>query len=329
MRRREFIAVLGGAAAWPLAARAQKTEGVRSIGVLMARKADDAEGQRQFEALRLALAELGWSEGQTFHIETRWTVGDLAETSKFARELADLKPSVLVANGTPSVVALRQATATVPIVFVSVADPVGQGFVPSLSRPSANMTGFSAEEASMGGKWLEVLKEAVPAATRIAIIYNPDTAPYAPMFFPAMQAAAPKMAVALSISPVHSAADIERVIAAAGREPGGGLIVVPDSFLFGQRQLLIELSAKHRVPAIYPLRVFVKDGGLIAYGIERADMFWRAAAYVDRLLRGASPVDLPVQQPTKFELAINLKTAKALGITVPRSTLLSADEVIE
>jgi putative ABC transport system substrate-binding protein len=256
-------------------------------------------------------------------------VADTAEALNYAQELVRLKPALLVVNGTPSVVAVRQVTSTIPVVFASVADPVGQGFVASLSRPGGNITGFSAEEASMGGKWLEVFKELVPSATRIAIIYNPDTAPYATMFFPAMQAAAPKMSVALAISPVKTPADIERVIAITSAEPGGGLIVVPDSFMFSQRQKIVALTAQHRLPAIYPLRVFSKEGGLITYGIERVDMFRRAAAYVDRILRGASPIDLPVQQPTKFELVVNLKTANALGLTVPRAMLLSADEVIE
>jgi putative ABC transport system substrate-binding protein len=329
MRRREFITLLGGTVAWPFAARAQQPEQMRRIGVLMARKSHDAEGQKQFAGLQQGLMELGWLEGRTIHIETRWTVGDPAEASKFAQELVGSKPEVLVANGTPSLVAMRQAAVTAPVVFVSVADPVGQGFVPSLSRPDGNITGFSAEEASMGGKWLEVLKELAPHLTRIVILYNPDAAPYAPMFFPAMQTAAPKMAVSLSISPVHSVSDIEGVFAGAGHEPGSGLIVGPDSYMFGQRQRLIALAAEHRLPTIYPLPVFVEEGGLIAYGIERVDMFHRAAGYVDRILRGASAADLPVQQPTKFELLINLKTAKDLGITVPRSMLARADELIE
>jgi ABC-type uncharacterized transport system substrate-binding protein len=331
MRRREFIGILGSATAiaWLSAARAQQPDRIHRIGVLMARKSDDAEGQKQFRALKEGLAELGWSEGQRIHFEARWTVGDVAEAQRFAQDLVASKPDVLVANGTPSLVAMRNATSTVPVVFVSVADPVGQGFVPSLSRPGGNITGFSVEEASMGGKWLEVLKEIAPLVTRITIIYNPDTAPYAPMFFPAMQAAAPRMAVALSTSQVHATGDIERIIAAAGREPGGGLIVLPDSFMFGQRQRIIALSAEHHLPTIYPIRFFVTDGGLIAYGIERVDLFRRAANYVDRVLRGASAGELPVQQPTKFEFAINLKTAKALGLTVPQSLLLSADEVIE
>jgi ABC-type uncharacterized transport system substrate-binding protein len=330
MRRRDFIkAIAGSTVASSTTARAQQGEGVRRIGVLMARKADDAQGQKQFAALRQGLTERGWSEGKTLHIETRWSVADAAEALKFAQELVASKPEVLVANGTPSLVAMRAATSTIPVVFVSVADPLGQGFVPSLARPGGNITGFSAEEASMGGKWLELLKELAPRVARIAIIYNPETAPYAPMFFPAMQAAAPRMAVALSISPVHSPADIERVIVEIGREPGGGLIVVPDSFIFGQRRQLTALAAQHGLPAIYPLEIFIPEGGLIAYGIERVDMFHRAADYVDRILRGASPTELPVQQPTKFELAINLKTAKSLGLNVPPSMLLSADEVIE
>lgn len=330
MRRREFIRLLVGvAAAGPVIARAQSEQVLRRIGVLMARRADDPEGQKQFAALRQGLAKLGWSEGQTIQLEVRWTVGNPAQASKFAQELVGSKPDVLVANATPSLIAVRQATATIPIVFVSVADPVGQGFVPSLSHPDANITGFSAEEASMGGKWLEVLKELAPRLTRIAVIYNPNTAPYAPMFFPAMQAAAPRMAVNLSISPVYKTTDIERVITGISSEPNGGLIIVPDSFMFGQRQHIVTLAAKHRVPAVYPIPIFIPDGGLIAYGIDRVDMFDRAADYVDRILRGSSPVKLPVQQPTKFELSINLKAAKALGLTVPPSMLLSADEVIE
>jgi putative tryptophan/tyrosine transport system substrate-binding protein len=332
MRRREFIGLLGSTAAtWSLAARAQQSDGARRIGVLMARKADDAEGQKQFAALRQGLLERGWSEGKTLHIETRWTVADAAEALKFAQELIRLKPEVLIAHATPSLVAMRQATSTIPIVFVSVADPVGQGFVPSLARPGGNVTGFSAEEAAMGGKWLELLKELAPRVTRIAVIYNPQTAPYGPMFFPAMQAAAPRMAVALSISPVHTAADVDRVIVEISREQGGGLIVVPDSFMVGQRERITDLAAKYRLPAMYSLGISksIPDGGLIAYGIDRTDMFHRAADYVDRILRGASPIELPVQGPTKFELSINLKTAKALGLSVPSSMLLSADEVIE
>ena len=330
MRRREFITLIGiGTATWPLCVRAQQGGGERKIGVLMARKADDPEGQKQFAALQQGLAERGWSEGKTLHIETRWTLADAAEALKFTQELIGLKSEVLVANGTPSLIAVRQVTSTIPAVFVSVADPVGQGFVPSLARPGGNITGFSAEEAGMGGKWLELLKEVAPQVTRIAAIYNPQTAPYGPMFFPAMQAAAQGMSIVLSVSPVHAAADVERAITEIGREQGGGLIVVPDSFMVGQRQQITALAAKHRVPAMYPLGIFIPNGGLIAYGFDRIEMFQRAADYVDRILHGASPVELPVQGPTKFELTINLKTAKALGLTVPSSMLLSADIVDE
>jgi putative ABC transport system substrate-binding protein len=329
MRRRTFIAGVGIAAVRPILARAQQADGPRKIGVLMARKSDDPEGQKQFAALHEGLAELGWAPGPRLLTEQRWTVGDPVQALQFAQQLVLSKPDLLVANATPSLAALRQTTSTIPIVFVSVADPVGQGFVPSLSRPGSNITGFSVEEASMGGKWLEVLKEMVPSATRIAVIYNPDSAPYAPMFFPTMQAAAPKMGVALSMSPVRAASEIERVITATGREPGGGLIVLPDSFMFGQRQRIVALAAEHRLPAIYPIRFFASDGGLISYGIDRVDLFRRAATYVDRILRGTSPAELPVQQPIKFELAVNLKTAKALGLTLPQSLLMSADDVIE
>ena len=330
MRRRDFVkGIAGSAIGWPLAASAQQRDQMRRIGVLMTRKADDPEGQKQLAALRQGLLELGWSEDKTLHIETRWTIADAAEALRFAQELIGLKSEVLVAQGTPSLVAARQVTSTIPIVFVSVADPVGQGFVPSLARPGGNITGFSAEEAGIGGKWLELLKELAPRVTRIAVIYNPETAPYGPMFFPVMQTAALRLAVALLISPVHTGADVERVIVESGREPGCGLIVVPDNFMSAQRQQIIALAAMHRVPAMYPLRFFVPDGGLIAYGFDRVDMFHRAAEYVNRILGGASPLGLPVQQPTKFELAINLKTAKALGLSVPSSMLLSADEVIE
>jgi len=330
MRRRDFVkGIAGSAIGWPLAASAQQRDQMRRIGVLMTRKADDPEGQKQLAALRQGLLELGWSEDKTLHIETRWTIADAAEALRFAQELIGLKSEVLVAQGTPSLVAARQVTSTIPIVFVSVADPVGQGFVPSLARPGGNITGFSAEEAGIGGKWLELLKELAPRVMRIAVIYNPETAPYGPMFFPVMHTAALRLAVALLISPVHTGADVERVIVESGREPGCGLIVVPDNFMSAQRQQIIALAAMHRVPAMYPLRFFVPDGGLIAYGFDRVDMFHRAAEYVNRILGGASPLGLPVQQPTKFELAINLKTAKALGLSVPSSMLLSADEVIE
>ncbi|AMN41932.1 ABC transporter substrate-binding protein [Rhodoplanes sp. Z2-YC6860] len=328
--RRDALAAFGGSLAAILRPRVVLAQDrPRSIGLLMARRQDDPEAQRQYTALIQALAELGWVDGRTMRLETRWVVGDPAGALAAARELVELKPDILLANATPSLIALRQATTTHPIVFVSVADPVGQGFVPSLSRPGGNITGFSVEEASMGGKWLEVLKEAAPRIALVATIYNPDTAPYAPMFQPSLYAAADRLKLSLRITPVHDARGMEYVIQATAREPNSGLLVLPDSFMFAQRTSLVGLMAKHNMPALYPIRPFATDGGLIAYGIDRVDLFRRAATYVDRILKGAKPSELPVQQPVKFELAINLKTAKALGLTIPQSLLLSADEVIE
>lgn len=332
IRRRKFIALLSGAMAAPMLSgplRAQPGGDVRRIGVLMARKVDDAEGQKQYAALQQRLADLGWSEGRNLHIEARWTVGNSAEALAAARDLIEFKPDLLVANATPSLIAMRQATSTIPTVFVGVADPVGQRFVPSLAHPGGNITGFSVEEASMGGKWMEVLKEIAPRSVLVAIIYNPDTAPYAPMFFPTIEAAADRMHVSLRITPVHDARGLEYVIAATARDPNTALLVLPDSFMFGLREQIVALTAQHQIPAVYPIRFFATGGGLIAYGIDRVDLFRRAASYVDRILKGTKPAELPVQQPVKFELAVNVKTARALGLTVPQSLLLSADEVIE
>ena len=293
----------------------------------MARRETDPEGQKQIEALRQGLRDLGWAFDKTIQMDVRWTDGDPANALKYASDLMTLKPEILVANGTPSLVAMRKATTTIPIVFVGVADPVNQGFVPSLARPGGNITGFSVEEPSLGGKWLELLKEVAPQLTHVSVMVNPDTAPYAPMFMPTMQDAA--NAIRLVPSPVRNAAEIEQVIDQTAREPNGGLIVLPDSFLFAQRTAIIAAAARRRLPSIYPIQFFAIDGGLIAYGIDRVDLFYRAASYVDRILKGGSPAELPVQQPIKFQLAINLNTAKTLGLTVPRSLILSADEVIE
>jgi putative ABC transport system substrate-binding protein len=330
LTRRGTLAALGGTLAAifrPDAALVQ--ERTRSLGLLMARRQDDPEAQRQYAALIQALAELGWVEGRTMRLESRWSVGDPAAALAAARELVELKPDILLANATPSLVALRQATTSLPIVFVAVADPVGQGFVPSLSRPGGNITGFSVEEASMGGKWLEVLKEVAPRIALASAIYNPASAPYAPMFFPSLYAAADRLKLALRINPVRDPGAMEYVIEATSRETNSALLVLPDSFMFAQRERLVALPARFRMPALYPIRAFASDGGLIAYGIDRVDLFRRTAAYADRILKGTKPAELPVQQPTKFELAINLKTAKALGLTIPQSLLLSADEVME
>jgi putative ABC transport system substrate-binding protein len=329
MKRRAFLGLIGGAALWQSRVLAQQTAPARRIAVLMARRENDPEAQRQLAALRNGLRDLDWKIGQSLSIETRWVVGDPQRALEFARELVALKPDILIANATPSLVALRQSTSTIPVVFVSVADPVGQGFVPSLSHPGGNITGFSAEEASMGGKWLDYLKEVAPGTANVALLYNPDTAPYAPMFLPAMQAAAPRMKITLAPALVRSLPEIDRALTGIASSSGGAVISLPDSFMFSQRPGLISSTERLRLPLIFPIVIGATDGALLAYGIDRVDLFRRAADYVDRILKGASPADLPVQQPTKFELAVNIKTAKALGLTVPQSLLLSADEIIE
>lgn len=329
MNRRAFLGLIGSAVAWLPVAMAKQASRRRCIGILMARLEDDPEAQRQIAAFRQGLRDLDWKIDQSVLIETRWTVGDPERALALARELIELRPDVLIANATPSLIALRQSTVTIPMVFVSVADPVGQGFVPNLSHRGGNITGFSAEEASIGGKWLDYLKEVAPNTATIALLYNPDTAPYAPMFLPAMQAAAPRMKVTLVPHLVRSLAEIERAVTETASRAGGAVIVLPDSFMFGQRSPLISLVERLRLPLIFPIVIGATNGALLAYGIDRVDLFRRAADYADRILKGASPADLPVQQPTKFELAVNVKTAKALGLTVPQSLLLSADEVIE
>ena len=330
MKRREFITLLGGAAAaWPLAARAQQTAAVRRIGVLMPFAAADAGGQALVASLRRGLKELGWTEDRNIRIEERWAADDTDRIRKYAAELVALAPDVIVGNGTAVLTALRQATRTIPIVFVAVADPVGQGFVASLARPGGAITGFGLEEPSMGGKWLDLLKTIAPHVARIAVIFNPDTAPQSRLFLPSMNAAGLSLTVEWTASPVGTEAEIEQVIGAAGRGQIGGLIVLPDPFTYAHRELIIALAARHRLPAIYPLRSYAESGGLIAYGINRIELYRHAASYVDRILKGAKMADLPVQMPTKFELVINLKTAKALGLDVPPTLIARADEVIE
>jgi len=330
MKRRNFVALLGGAAAaWPLAARAQQPDRMRRIGVLMARAASDPEGQKQAAALRRGLEELGWSSPRNVEIEFRWPAGDAVRAQAQAKELVDLRVDIIVANSTPSLVAAKQATHTIPIVFVAVADPVVQGFVQSLAQPGGTITGFGVEEPSMGAKWVELLREIAPRVGSITVIFNPDAAPFARMFLPSMEAVRSSAPFELIVSPVRSESEVERAIAAAAYRPAAGLIFLPDSFLNSHREIVVALTAKQHLPAIYSVSEFTRSGGLIAYGIERADLFRRAASYVDRILKGAKPADLPVQQPTKFELVINLKTAKALGLDVPSTVLARADEVIE
>jgi putative ABC transport system substrate-binding protein len=328
MRRREFITLLGGAAAsWPLAARAQQTERVRRVGVLMSQAADDPEAQARITAFSQGLQELGWSVDRNLQIETRWATAD--DLHRHAAELVALAPDVLVAaTGSTTVAPLLQATRTVPIVFVTVIDPVGAGFVASLARPGGNATGFMNYEYGMSVKWLELLKEIAPRVTRAAVLRDPAIASGIGQFG-AVQAVAPSLGVELSPVDVRDAGEIERAIAAFARESNGGLVVTASPSANTHRQPIIALAARHRLPAVYPVRFHVTAGGLIAYGVDLVDQFRRTAGYVDRILKGEKPADLPVQAPSKYETVINLKTAKALGLDLPTSVLARADEVIE
>ena len=329
MRRREFITVLGGAAAaWPLVARAQQGERVRRIGVLIYQAADDAEGQARLAAFTQALKQLGWSDGGNLRIDTRWaTAEDILR--RHVAELVALAPDVLVAaSGTATVAPLLQATRTVPIVFVITIDPVGAGFVASLARPGGNATGFMAYEYSMSGKWLELLKEIAPRVTRAAVLRDPAVASGIGQFG-AVQIVAPSFGVELIPVDVRDAGEIERAVAAFAPRSNGGLIVTASALGTVHRQLIIALAARHKLPAVYFNRAYVTAGGLISYAPDVIDEYRRAAGYVDRILRGEKPADLPVQAPTKYELIVNLKTAKALGLEVPPTLLARADEVIE
>jgi putative tryptophan/tyrosine transport system substrate-binding protein len=329
MRRREFIVVLGGAAAaWPLATRAQQAERVRRVGVLMAAAADDPEYQARIVAFLQRLQQLGWADSRNVRVDTRWAT-DPGDLGRHAAELATLAPDVIVAaTGTTTVAPLLQATRIVPIVFVLAIDPVGAGFVASLSRPGGNATGFTMFEYGMSVKWLELLKEIAPRVSRAAVLRDPAIASGIGQFG-AVQAAAPSLGVELSPVDVHDEREIERAVTAFARSPNGGLIVTAAPLATRHRDLIIALAARHRLPAVYASRVFVTAGGLIYYGPDLIDQYRRAAGYVDRILKGENPADLPVQAPNKYELAINLKTAQALGLTVPPTVLARADEVIE
>jgi ABC-type uncharacterized transport system substrate-binding protein len=330
MRRREFITFLGGAAAtWPVAARAQQPERMQRIGVLMGYAENDPEAQTRLAAFRQGLLALGWDERRNLRIDLRWASGDYDRASKFAKELVALHPEVILSNATPVTDALRQETKTIPIVFVAVSDPVGAGFVQSLPRPGANITGFINLEPTIGGKWLDLLKQVAPRLTRVAVMFNPQTAPYTEIYLPTMEDAGKKFGVKPFSAPVHSEADIEKLISALGREPDSGLIAMTDTFMTVHRKATVELAMRHKVPLMYFNSVGPREGGLISYGIDLTNEFRRAASYVDRILHGAKPAELPVQLPTKFELVINLKTATVLGLTVPPPLLTSADEVIE
>ncbi len=328
MRRREFILALGGAAAWPLAGRAQQRDRVRRIAVMMTNAEDDPEGGTRAAAFRQGLAELGWSEGQNLRIDWHWSAGDLGRIRATAAEVAALAPDLVVANGSANLSALKQVRA-IPIVFVLINDPVGQGFISSLAQPGGNITGFTFVEYSMFGKSLELLKQLAPGIARVAFMFNPDTSPYYGQFLPSFEIAARNSAVAVTGAHVRSEAEIEAAVAGLGAKPGGGLIVPPDTYTLVHRGLIVEGVRRHRVPAIYSYRQHVQEGGLMAYGPDTADIFRRSASYIDRILRGANPAELPAQAPTKFEFAINLATAATLGLTVPPTLAALADEVIE
>ena len=328
MRRRQFIAVVGGVALLPLAARAQ--HGQRRIGVLMSASESDEEAQGRVAAFRGALQKLGWSEGRSVAIDYRWMTTDRALIERGAKELVALQPEVIVAQNTPTTRALLRETRTIPIVFATASDPVGSGFVTSLPRPGGNVTGFINIEAPLAGKWLELLKEVAPRVMRVAFLFNPSTAPSAGAYFAGLlQATAASLGVEAIAAPVRSTAEIAAAIAEQARTPNGGLAVMPDAFLRAHRTEIVDLAARHRVPAVYPFRFYAELGGLLSYGNDPADNYRRVADYVDRILKGAKAGELPVQVPVKFEMVVNLKTAKALGLDVPLLLQQRADEVIE
>jgi len=330
MKRREFITLIGGAAAtWSLAARAQQADRMRRVGVLQSRAADDPEAQARLAVFAQGLQELGWTEGRNVRIDYRWAGADADRFRTYAAELVALLPDVILASSSQSLAALLQTTRAVPIVFVSVIDPVGAGFVASLARPGGNATGFTLFEYSLSGKWLELFKEIAPNLTRIAILRDPAIAAGIGQFAVIQAMAPPSFGVELSPIDERDAGEIERDIAAFARAPNGGLIVTASPGASAHSELIIMLAARHRLPAVYPFHTFVTSGGLISYGPDTTEQYRRAAGYVDRILKGQKAVDLPVQAPTKYELAINLKTAKALGLTVPPSLLARADQVIE
>ena len=328
MKRREFITLIGGAAAWPLAARGQQTERIRRIGALMNRAADDPEASSFVGALAQGLAELGWTIGRNVRIEYRWGANDADLGRRYSAELAALAPDVILAAGTVSVAAVQRVTRALPIVFVTVTDPVGAGFVDSLAQPGGNTTGFMLFEYSLSGKWLELLKQIAPGVTRVAVLRDPAN-PAGSTQFAAIQAVAQSLGVEVSPVSVRDAGEIERAVTAFARSANGGLIVTGSASATRYGETIIKLAAQHKLPAVYPNRFSILAGGLICYGPDRIDQYRRAAGYVDRILKGEKPADLPVQAPTKYELVINLKTAKALGLDVPQSLLARADEVIE
>jgi putative ABC transport system substrate-binding protein len=332
MRRREFLGVLGGAAttAWPLSARAQQPERARRIGVLMSAPENDPEATFELGTLVQELKSLGWTIGQNIRIDSRFAAGDVNRMAAFAKELVALKPDVIVARSTPVLKAITAETRTIPAVFIAVSDPVGDGFAASLARPGGNVTGFTNVESAMAGKWVELLKEIVPDLQRVTFMFNPQTAPGGGAYYARLiERAASVFGVTAISGPVHTRPDIEKIVTAGARESGGGLLALPDAFINTHRAVIIELAMRHRLPAVYTFGHMAVEGGLIAYGVSIVDLYRRSASYVDRILKGARPGDLPIQAPIKFELVVNLKTAKAMGLKIPEAFLLRTDKVIE
>jgi putative ABC transport system substrate-binding protein len=330
MHRRDFMAFLGAATAWPFAARAQQPSSrMRRLGVLVGIQ-NDTEGQIRVKALEQSLRELGWVEGVNIQTEYRWAAADPERLRAYSAELVKLAPDVILGSSTPVAAVLRRVTQSIPVVFVVVTDPVGNGLVNNLARPGGNITGFTNFEISMGGKWLEILRDIAPGSRRIGLMFNPANSPSVRSYYsPSIEAAAHSFRVKVVDVPFHDAAEIDRAVDAFARDPDGGLVVLPDNTTVRHRERIVAAANKHRLPAVYPYRYFATSGGLLSYGIDTVDLYRRGASYVDRILRGEKPGDLPVQQPTKFELVINLTAAKALGLSVPRSMLASANEVIE
>jgi putative ABC transport system substrate-binding protein len=326
--RREFIAALGGAVAWPLTARAQQGDRMRRIGVLLAGDENDPEYERRHSAFTRALAGLGWTDGRNVRMDIRWYGDDTNRVRALAQALVGLQPDVILTGTTAATAAVQRETGTIPVVFAAGADAVASGIVPRLDRPSANITGFALSEASLGGKWLELLSEIAPTLKRVAILFNPDF-PGPPVYMPSFETAARSFKLVLIMAPIHSEAEIETAIIALGREPGGGFVVPGDTFTVVHRAGIISAAARNNLPAVYAGSYVVREGGLLSYGPDLVDSYRRAATYVDRILRGEKPGDLPVQFPTKFEMVVNLRTAKVLGLAVPPSILLRATEVID
>ena len=329
MKRRAFVALLGGAAAWPLAAWAQQPERMRRIGVLMAYEESVAEAQAWVAAFREGFRKLGWTEGGDFQIDVRWATGDKATITRFAKEMVESQPDLILSSSTPTTAALLEQTRAIPIVFGIVTDPIGSGFVASFPRPGGNATGFTNFEPTMGGKWLELLKEIAPRVNRATFLFNPVAGPYFEYYLGTFKAAAASLAVQPIVTPVRDPSELESAIAAQAREANGGIVVMPEAFTLAHRAEITKLAARYRLPAVYAYRVFAELGGLLSYGSDLTDNFRRAATYADRILKGAQPSELPVQAPVKFELVINLTTAKALGLNIPTTLLARADEVIE